>query len=111
VSLNVVTCLRDAERLYHEGQRGRVIKKLEAALRELRNPLQALPVWVKPGSRLVWKSVFKQKIRDTMIVTVVHREKPDWWFKAERRDDNGIVTSSTVFERSVGKRNWKRYGS
>jgi hypothetical protein len=104
-----LSCLRDAERLYQEGQRGRVIKKLEAALRELRNPPQGLPTWVKPGARLVWKSVFKQTISDTMVVTEVHRERPDWWFRTERRDADGGISSVSVIERSVGKRNWKRY--
>ena len=106
---DVATCLRDAERFHREGQRAKTIKRLEEALRGLRNPPQELPSWVKVGARLMWASSFKQTVEDTMVVDEVHRENLDRWFKCVRKDAEGAVTSVCVVERSTGKRHWKRY--
>ena len=110
VKRDVGTCLRDAERFYREGQRQKTIRRLEEAIRLLRSPLPALPKWVVEGARVQWSDGYPYKLKDTLLVTEVHRKDP-WWFRCEHTLADGSV-SRVVFEQETGEhtqRSWKRY--
>ena|SRR5271157_6353913 len=102
-----ITCLRDAERFFYEGQRGKARKRLEEALRELRRPMQRLPSWVVPGVLVQWMGELPH---DIYKVISVDRDKPDWSFQAERLIPGGSRALMS-FHREAGKRYWRRPSS
>jgi hypothetical protein len=111
MSRDVRTCLRDALRFHQEGQRNRAIKRLEEAIRLLRRPLPALPKWVVEGARVQWADGCHYELKDTFLVTEVHRENP-WWFRCERTLADGSVVSKVTFEQETfehTRRSWKCY--
>ena len=104
-----LTCLRDAERFFRDGQRSSSRKRLEEALRELRKPMQRLPAWVVPGVKVQWIGEPPHHVYKVVSVVYPHGNDSNWSFTGERVRADG---SKEVmgFHREHGKRYWRRYG-
>ena len=90
--MSVLKLIRDAERLYVEGNRRRAIKYLEKAVRELRGSTQAMPDWVDVGVML---ELSDASVRGVFTVVEVNRGKP-WSITAERLGRGGVVERATI---------------
>jgi hypothetical protein len=89
----VLKLIRDAERLYVEGNKRRAIKYLEKAVRQLRGREQAMPDWADVGAMFELSGVSPSS--GVFTVVEVDRGKP-WSITGERLGRGGVEERTTL---------------